>query len=165
MKAQLQRVLHHHFHEHKKGEIDLSKVNFFTQRCNYSRVAYLIVSTWQPAQNCEFWGFFCWASSCNFIAFCYSYFLAAAAALICSLVQQLTNLMLADAHNNAFWTEWKKWDHNRTLSWKGEQKMSGVRYEIYILQMLLGRFPRNRVRFPNSYKTAGPFFAYTFFPR
>ena len=59
---------------------------------------------------------------------------------------RLTNLAAATAHN-AFLVVKKTGSQFEAQLSLGQKKTRRVRYEIYILQMLLGRFPRNRVRF------------------
>ena len=62
---------------------------------------------------------------------------------------RLTNLaaaVAATAHN-AFLVVKKNRITIRSSAQFRAKKPRRVRYEIYILQMLLGRFPRNRVRF------------------
>ena len=52
----------------------------------------------------------------------------------------------ATAHNAIFGSKKTGSQFEAQLS-LAAKKTRRVRYEIYILQMLLGRFPRNRVRF------------------
>ena len=62
---------------------------------------------------------------------------------------RLTNLAAAAAAtaHNAFLVVKKTGSQFEAQLSLGQKKTRRVRYEIYILQMLLGRFPRNRVRF------------------
>ena len=61
---------------------------------------------------------------------------------------RLTNLAAAAATaHNAFLVVKKTGSQFEAQLSLGQKKTRRVRYEIYILQMLLGRFPRNRVRF------------------